>query len=73
VLAQGSRGSMPDAANVRADYVNSVDATKGVVDSVRTFGQDSSLTLGRGWDQTTGLGTISDRFVTALAAALPAR
>lgn len=67
VLAQGAAGTMPDAGNVRADYVNSVDATKGVVYSVRTFGEDSSLTMGRGWDQTTGLGTVNGSFVSALA------
>ena len=69
VMAEGL-GPSSDAGNVRADFVNSVDASRGVVFSVRTFGQDSSLTLGTGWDQTTGLGTAGGGFVSALAGAL---
>ena len=30
--------------NVRADYANGIDATAGILYSVRTFNQDSSLT-----------------------------
>jgi len=59
VVAEGAKGALPDAGNVRADYVNTLDASSGVIFSVRTFGHDSSLTLGKGWDQTTGLGTPS--------------
>ncbi|HEU5033384.1 MAG TPA: S53 family peptidase [Mycobacteriales bacterium] len=70
VQAQGSRTALPDAGNVRVDYVNGVDASNGTVNSVRTFGQDSSLTLGRGWDQTTGLGTINSGIYTTLPNAL---
>ena len=72
VLAQTKHSGMPDAGNVRADYANSVDASGGTLYSVRTFGQDSSLTLGSGWDQVTGLGTVNGKFVGALAAAAPA-
>jgi subtilase family serine protease len=72
VVAQTARTGMPDAGNVRADYANSVDPSGGTLYSVRTFGQDSSLAIGRGWDQATGLGTVSSKFVAALAAAAPA-
>src|SRR3954451_25006929 len=35
-------GAPPDAGNVRADYVNGVDAVGGIVYSVRKFDHDSS-------------------------------
>ena len=41
-------GPGPDAGNVRADYVNSLDPSGGIVYSVRTFNQDSSLAVGAG-------------------------
>ncbi|HET9499016.1 MAG TPA: S53 family peptidase [Marmoricola sp.] len=59
-------GSVPDAGNVRADYANGVDGSDGVVYSVRTFGQDSSLTVTPGYDQVTGVGTPSAGWLTAL-------
>jgi subtilase family serine protease len=59
-------GSPPDAGNVRVDYVNSVDASRGLVYSVRTFNQDSSLLVTRGYDQVTGLGTPNTGWLTAL-------
>ena len=46
-----------DAGNVRSDFVNGINADNGLVYSVRTFDQDSSLTTGAGWDDVTGLGT----------------
>ena len=42
--------------DVRPDYVNRNDPSDGIVYSVRTFGQDSSLTVTKGWDTVTGLG-----------------
>ena len=42
------KGTPPDAGNVRVDFVNGVDATDGLVYSVRTFNQDSSLQIGQG-------------------------
>ena len=36
-----------DPGNVRADYVNGSNADDGVVYTVRTFDQDSSLTTGK--------------------------
>lgn len=50
-------------ANVRPDYVNGVDPTAGIVYSVRTFNQDSSLTTGPGWDDVTGVGTPNAAFL----------
>ncbi|HMC39482.1 MAG TPA: hypothetical protein VKI19_07455 [Acidimicrobiales bacterium] len=50
-------GSGPDAGNVRVDYVDGVDSAAGLKYSVRTFDQDSSLTVNPGWDNVTGLGT----------------
>jgi subtilase family serine protease len=58
-------GAPPDAGNVRADYVNGVDAADGIVYSVRTFDQDSSLTVGPGWDDVTGLGSPNTGWLTA--------
>src|SRR5581483_3444591 len=46
-----------DAGNVRSDYVNGLNAKDGIVNSVWTFDQDSSLTTGAGWDDVTGVGT----------------
>jgi len=71
VVAQGTAGSMPDAGNVRADYANSLDASGGILYSVRTFDQDSSLVTGAGWDQVTGRGTVNAGTVAALAALTP--
>ena len=59
----------PDAGNVRADYVNGVNAKKGVVYSVRTFDQDSSLTTTSGYDNVTGLGVPNTGWLTAIPAA----
>jgi subtilase family serine protease len=50
-------GPGQDAGNVRADYANGVDGSGGVLYSVRTFNHDSSLTVTRGWDDVTGLGS----------------
>ena len=59
-------GPLSDAGNVRADYANGVDASGGVLYSVRTFNQDSSLTVTRGWDDVTGLGSPNTGWLTAL-------
>ncbi|HEU5478009.1 MAG TPA: S53 family peptidase [Gaiellaceae bacterium] len=59
-------GTPPDAGNVRADYVNGVDSADGIVYSVRTFNQDSSLTVGPGWDDVTGLGSPNPGWLTAV-------
>lgn len=49
--------------NVRPDYVDGVDAAAGIVYSVRTFDQDSSLFTAPGWDDVTGLGVPNTRFL----------
>ena len=59
-------GSPPDAGNVRADFANSVDASAGIVYSVRTFNQDSSLHLTTGYDLVTGLGVPNTGWLTAV-------
>ena len=52
-----------DLGNVRADYNNGENADDGVTFSVRTFDQDSSLTTGRGWDDVTGVGAPTARYI----------
>jgi len=59
-------GPAPDAGNVRVDYANGVDNSAGVVYSVRTFNQDSSLDVTNGYDQVTGLGVPNPRWFSAL-------
>jgi len=41
-----------------------VDASGGIVYSVRTFNQDSSLAVTPGWDDVTGLGSPSPKYIT---------
>lgn len=53
----------PDAGNVRHDFVNGYNADGGTVDTVRTFDQDSSLTTRRGWDDVTGVGTVTPAYL----------
>ena len=54
-----------DAGNVRADYPNGQNPDNGVTYSVRTFDQDSSLTTGPGWDDVTGVGSVTARYFDA--------
>jgi subtilase family serine protease len=56
-----------DGANVRPDFVNGIDATGGIVYSVRTFDQDSSLVTKKGWDDVTGIGTPTGTYPQAFA------
>lgn len=49
---------------VRPDYTDPETGTGPLTYSVRTFGQDASLSLGNGWDETTGVGTPNARFLT---------
>lgn len=51
------KGQPRDAGNIRVDYVNAVDGADGLVYSVRSFNQDSSLKLRKGWDNITGVGS----------------
>ena len=58
-------GNPPTPGAVRVDYANGVDATDGLIYSVRTFNQDSSLRLGRGWDDITGVGSPNPAWLSA--------
>lgn len=57
-------GSEPGVGNVRADYANGINSTAGIVYSVRTFNQDSSLMTDHGWDPVTGVGTVTSRYLS---------
>jgi subtilase family serine protease len=48
--------------NVRADFRNGVDASAGIGYSLRTFGDDSSLTTATGWDDVTGVGSANSNY-----------
>lgn len=52
-----------DPGNVRVNYVNGLNDSAGLSVSVRTFDQDSSLRTGRGWDEVTGVGTPTARYI----------
>ena len=56
-----------DIANARADYANSVNADDGIVYSVRTFDEDSSLTTAPGWDDVTGVGSPTSKYLDEIA------
>jgi hypothetical protein len=58
-------GNPGDAGNVRADFANGLDATGGILYSVRTFNEDSSLATGPGWDDVTGVGSPHSGWTTA--------
>jgi len=53
-------------AVVRANYVNSVDASAGTVYRLRTMDQTLSLDTTRGYDDVTGLGTPTSSFLSSL-------
>ncbi|MFE9607642.1 protease pro-enzyme activation domain-containing protein [Streptomyces sp. NPDC006012] len=50
-------------AVARVDYANSVDATGGLLTSVRVLGQDSSLKAVKGYDDVTGVGSPANGYV----------
>jgi len=50
---------------VRVDYANGVDRSDGLIYSVRTFNQDTSLRLGPGWDDITGVGSPNPAWLSA--------
>jgi subtilase family serine protease len=60
------KGQPSDPGNVRVDFANSENAKNGLVYSVRTFNQDSSLQVGAGWDNVTGVGSPNDRWLTSI-------
>ena len=59
-------GPGPDAGNVRVDFANGLDASGGLLYSVRTFDQDTSLDVNPGWDDVTGLGSPNTGWLTAV-------
>jgi subtilase family serine protease len=59
-------GPGPDAGNVRVDFANGLDASGGLLYSVRTFDQDTSLDVNPGWDDVTGLGSPNSGWLTAV-------
>jgi subtilase family serine protease len=61
------KGSPADAGNVRVDYINGVSAADGLRYTVRTFNQDSSLKITRGWDDVTGVGSPNAKWVTSVS------
>ena len=61
------RGQAPDAGNVRADYANGENASGGLLYSVRTFNDDSSLKVRRGWDDVTGVGSPRPGWLTSVS------
>ena len=62
-------GPGPDAGNVRADFANGLDASGGMLYTVRTFNQDSGLdgdgSVEPGWDEITGIGVPSPKYLTS--------
>ena len=57
-----------DPGNVRADYANGHNAADGILYSVRTFDQDSSLvTTDRRWDNVTGVGSLTSNYFNWLS------
>jgi subtilase family serine protease len=61
------KGKPQDSGNVRVDYANGVDPTGGLLYSVRTFDQDSSLRVTTGWDDVTGIGSPNLGWLTSVA------
>ncbi|HEX3329980.1 MAG TPA: S53 family peptidase [Gaiellales bacterium] len=59
-------GSIP-GANIRPDFANGLNKADGILYSVRTFDQDSSLTTGPGWDDVTGVGSPNAVFLKAFS------
>ncbi|MEV6110179.1 S53 family peptidase [Streptomyces sp. NPDC051940] len=56
-------GPDTELAVVRVDYANSVDATGGLLTSLRGLGHDSSLPAVTGYDAVTGVGTPAAGYV----------
>jgi subtilase family serine protease len=66
------KGSPRDAGVVRVDYANSENASGGLLYSVRTFDQDSSLVTVKGWDNVTGVGSPNSSWLTSMVGATAA-
>ena len=50
-------------ADVRVDFANSVDASDGLITSLRTLGKDASLSATRGYDDVTGVGSPTGSYL----------
>jgi subtilase family serine protease len=63
----------PGTSVVRIDYANGLDATNGLLASVRTIDDETGLTIHvrDGYDDITGIGTPGSTFVSSLATATP--
>jgi subtilase family serine protease len=59
------KGNPPQAGDVRVDFANGENASGGLLYSVRTFDQDSSLQTTPGYDLTTGIGSPNPGWLTA--------
>jgi subtilase family serine protease len=53
-------------ANVRVDNANGVNPVDGLLYSIRTFNNDTSLRVAPGWDNVTGVGSPNQRFLLSL-------
>jgi subtilase family serine protease len=60
------KGNPKEAGDVRVDFANGVDGSDGLLYSVRTFNQDSSLKTTKGYDLVTGLGSPNPGWLTAI-------
>ncbi|MDQ1538903.1 MAG: hypothetical protein QOE58_3296, partial [Actinomycetota bacterium] len=60
------KGAPADAGNVRVDYINNVSPAEGLRYTVRTFNQDSSLRITKGWDDVTGVGSPNSSWITSV-------
>jgi subtilase family serine protease len=60
-------GTPPAAGAVRPDYTDGIDPSGGIGYSVRTFDQDSSLSIAPGWDDVTGVGVPNTGWLTSIA------
>ena len=61
------KGTPKDAGNVRPDYANGVDPSGGILYTVRTFNQDSTLKIAKGWDDVTGIGSPNSGWLTSVS------
>jgi len=61
------KGAPADAGNVRVDFNNSLNPADGLTYTVRTFNQDSSLAITKGWDDVTGIGSPNARWITSVS------
>jgi subtilase family serine protease len=55
------------AAVVRVNYANGIDASNGLRYRLRTFDQGLSLQTTAGWDDVTGVGSPTSSFISALS------